>query len=65
VCYVYVLYADKFNRQYIGLTADPEDRVLSFNVKAPKGLTVRYHPWRIVHLETSVTKRKHFFVKVG
>ena len=53
---VYVLYAEVYQKIYIGYTSNLEDRLLSHNELATKGWTVQYRPWRIVHTETFESK---------
>ncbi len=38
----YVLYSEKYDKIYIGFTSDLESRLLSHNMLATKGWTVKY-----------------------
>ncbi len=53
---VYVLYSPTFNKIYIGYTSDLEARILSHNVLAVKGYTLKFRPWEIIHTEFFETK---------
>ena len=47
----YVLYSGKFDKIYIGYTADLIDRFKSHNKLATKGYTVKFRPWKVVIVE--------------
>ena len=53
---VYVLYSTKFDKIYIGYTSDLEQRLLSHNVFANKGYTIKYRPWEILFTEQFASK---------
>jgi len=53
---VYILFSPSHNKIYIGYTSDLERRLLSHNILAPKGYTVRYRPWVLMHTEVFNTK---------
>ncbi|MCF8232801.1 MAG: GIY-YIG nuclease family protein [Bacteroidales bacterium] len=55
---VYVLYATKYDRLYIGFTSDLENRLLSHNSLAKKGFTVKFRPWKLIHTEVFSTQAK-------
>ncbi len=48
---VYVLYSIPFNKIYIGYTSDLKQRLLSHNVLATKGYSIRYRPWVLAYNE--------------
>ncbi len=48
---VYVLYSENFNKIYIGYTSDIEKRLLSHNVLATKGYTIKFRPWVLLYTE--------------
>ncbi|RZJ46959.1 MAG: GIY-YIG nuclease family protein [Chryseobacterium sp.] len=48
---VYILYSSKFDKIYIGYTSDLEQRLLSHNVLATKGYTIKFRPWEILFTE--------------
>ena len=53
---VYILFSPSHNKIYIGYTSDLENRLLSHNHLSPKGYTVRYRPWVLIHTEVFHTK---------
>jgi putative endonuclease len=48
---VYILYSDNHGIHYVGYTSDLTKRFISHNSLATKGWTVKYRPWRIIHIE--------------
>lgn len=68
--YVYVLYSDKFNRTYKGMTMDVDKRLSQHNLKQNKS-TKAYTPWRLIHKEGFETRiearerKKYFKTGVG
>ncbi len=54
----YVLFSQRYQKIYIGYSADVEDRLVSHNERATKGYTLKYRPWEIVHTETFNTKKE-------
>jgi putative endonuclease len=48
---VYVLYAPKFDKIYIGMTSNLPARFKSHNELGTKGWTVKFRPWKILHTE--------------
>ena len=55
---VYVLYAPKFDKIYIGYSSDFKTRILFHNKKAKKGWTIRYRPWVVAHTEEFSSKKQ-------
>ena len=53
---VYVLYSSKWNRLYIGETSDLISRISSHNELGTKGFTLRYRPWKVIHVEFVKTR---------
>ncbi|WP_040671081.1 GIY-YIG nuclease family protein [Nitritalea halalkaliphila] len=53
---VYALYSQKFDKLYIGFTANLEQRLLSHNVLGKKGWSIKFRPWTVLHIETFETK---------
>jgi putative endonuclease len=47
----YVLYSQKFDKIYIGHTADLITRFYFHNELAIKGYTIKYRPWIVVYVE--------------
>ncbi|MAT55999.1 MAG: endonuclease [Saprospirales bacterium] len=52
----YVLYSPKYQKIYIGQTADLDQRMLSHNVLSEKGFTSRFRPWVIIYTEEYLTR---------
>ena len=53
---VYILFSSKFNKHYVGYTSDLENRLLSHNLLATKGYTIKYRPWVLIHTKKFETK---------
>ena len=54
--YTYVLYSEIYDKIYIGFTSDLEKRLLSHNILAAKGWTIKYRPWKLVYTENFEVK---------
>lgn len=54
--YTYVLYAEAFNKIYVGFTSNLQGRVEAHNHPLNKGYTRKYQPWRLLYSETFLTK---------
>jgi putative endonuclease len=48
--HVYVIYSEKFDKIYIGMSTDLEKRVFAHN-HLPKGWTKNFRPWVLVYSE--------------
>jgi putative endonuclease len=48
---VYVLYAVKHEKIYIGYTTSLIERFKSHNLLSTKGYTIKFRPWVVVHVE--------------
>lgn len=48
---VYVLFSEKYNKIYVGYTSHLINRFLSHNTLSTKGYTVKFRPWKVVHIE--------------
>ena len=46
-CYLYILYSDKLEKYYTGISRDPEERLLYHNT-SQKGWTKRGRPWKLI-----------------
>jgi len=55
---VYALYSEKFNKIYIGFTADIELRMKYHNEISEKGWTCRFRPWKLIYSEDYQTKQE-------
>ena len=53
---VYALYSVGFDKIYIGMTSNMEERLKSHNELAKKGWTKNFRPWKIIHMEAFQTK---------
>ena len=49
--YLYVLWSGSAKRFYIGISIDPQHRLLQHN-QSTRGWTARYRPWHLVHQES-------------
>ncbi len=48
---VYILYSEKYCKTYVGFTSDLMERFKSHNLLATKGFTVKFRPWKVIHVE--------------
>ena len=55
--FVYVLWSERSHRFYVGLSEDPEKRLIQHNT-AWSGWTARHQPWKLVHSEKFDTYRE-------
>ena len=55
--HVYVLYSEKFQKIYIGMTSNLEERLKSHNELGTKGWTIKFRPWQIVYQEQFEDKK--------
>ncbi len=53
---VYALYSKSYNKIYIGMTSNIDERFKSHNELAKKGWTKSYRPWSIVYNEEHIGK---------
>ncbi len=53
---VYILYSEKFNKTYVGVTSNLIARFRSHNLLGTKGWTIRYRPWKVIYIEFFETK---------
>ena len=56
--YTYVIYSDKHQKIYIGFTKNLDERLFDHNVRAKKGYTIRFRPWRIVYHKEFETEKE-------
>ncbi|MGZ5280736.1 MAG: GIY-YIG nuclease family protein [Bacteroidia bacterium] len=52
----YVLYSTKYSKIYIGYTSNLPERLLSHNIYAKKGFTIKFRPWEVIHKEAFSSK---------
>jgi len=55
---VYVLHYPKFNKIYIGISSNLDERTISHNQKGTKGRTIKFRPWSLVYTESFKTKKE-------
>jgi putative endonuclease len=48
---VYILYSHSSGKTYTGMTSDLINRFQFHNSKSTKGFTLRYRPWKVIHVE--------------
>ena len=54
---VYILFSDKHNKTYVGFTSNLIERYKSHNVLGTKGYTIKFRPWKVIHVEFYSTKK--------
>ncbi|WP_445455466.1 GIY-YIG nuclease family protein [Flavobacterium sp. HNIBRBA15423] len=54
---VYILFSEKHNKNYVGYTSNLIERFKSHNLLATKGYTIKFRPWKVVHVEFYTTKK--------
>ena len=66
---VYILYSEKFNKNYTGFTSNLIERFKSHNVLGTKGHTLKFRPWSVIHVEffssKSETMKREKYLKSG
>ena len=63
---VYILYSERFNKNYTGFTSNLIERFNSHNHLATKGFTLKFRPWAVIHVEffyskSEAMKREKYF----
>ncbi len=63
---VYILYSEKFNKNYTGYTSNLIERFKSHNFLGTKGYTLKFRPWDVVYVEffyskSEAMKREKYF----
>ena len=53
---IYVLYSEKYNKIYVGVTSNIEERFKSHNELGTKGWTMKFRPWIIIYTEEYIEK---------
>jgi putative endonuclease len=56
--HVYVLYSENFQKIYIGMTSNLEERFKSHNELGTKGWTIKFRPWIILFTEQFDSKKE-------
>jgi putative endonuclease len=68
---VYILYSEKFNKNYTGFTSNLIERFKSHNYLETKRYTLEFRPWIVIHIELFIYKseamkrEKYFKTGVG
>ncbi len=55
---VYILYSEKFGKNYTGFTSNLIARFNSHNLLETKGNTLKFRPWKVIHVEFFDSKYK-------
>ena len=63
---VYILYSERFNKNYTGFTSNLIERFKSHNYLGTKGFTLKFRPWTVIHVEffnskSEAMKREKYF----
>ncbi|MGE4289509.1 MAG: GIY-YIG nuclease family protein [Salinivirgaceae bacterium] len=53
---VYILFSEKYQKHYTGFTSDLISRFHSHNELSTKGWTIKYRPWKVIHVEFFASK---------
>jgi putative endonuclease len=53
---VYILFSEKHQKHYTGFTSDLISRYHSHNELSTKGWTIKYRPWKVIHVEFFTSK---------
>ena len=66
---VYILYSERFKKNYTGFTSSLIERFQSHNQLATKGYTVKFRPWVVIHVEFFYSKseamKREKYLKTG
>jgi putative endonuclease len=66
---VYILYSEKFNKNYTGFTSNLIERFKSHNHLETKGYTLKFRPWIIIQSEFFNSKseaiKREKYLKTG
>ncbi|WP_299765218.1 GIY-YIG nuclease family protein [uncultured Dokdonia sp.] len=55
---VYILYSQKHQKSYTGISSNLISRFHSHNKYATKGWTISYRPWIVIHIEFFESKKE-------
>ena len=65
----YILYSEKFNKNYTGFTSNLIERFKSHNFIGTKGHTLKFRPWKVIHVEFFPSKaeamKREKYLKTG
>lgn len=66
---IYILYSEKFNKNYTGYTSNLIERFKSHNILETKGYTLKFRPWKVIHVEFYNSKsdamKREKYLKTG
>ena len=66
---VYILFSEDYNRTYVGFTSNLIARFKSHNSMGVKGFTIKFRPWKVIHVEFYDSKsealKREKFLKTG
>ncbi|TPG38175.1 GIY-YIG nuclease family protein [Flavobacterium pectinovorum] len=66
---VYILFSEKFNKNYTGYTSNLIERFKSHNILEIKGYTLKFRPWKVIHVEffnsKSEAMKREKYLKTG
>ena len=55
---VYILFSEKHDKTYVGFTTNLIERIKSHNYLGTKGFTIKFRPWKVIHIEFYSTKKE-------
>jgi len=53
---VYILFSEAYSKTYVGFTSNLIERFKSHNYMSKKGYTIKFRPWKVIHVEFFTTK---------
>ncbi len=66
---VYILFSEDYNKTYVGFTPNLIARFKSHNSMGVKGFTMKFRPWKVIHVEFYGSKsealKREKFLKTG
>ncbi len=66
---VYILFSEKHNKTYVGFTSNLIERFKSHNILGTKGYTIKFRPWKVIHVEFYISKseamQREKYLKTG
>ncbi|AWK04520.1 endonuclease [Flavobacterium crocinum] len=66
---VYILYSEKFKKNYTGFTSNLIERFKSHNLLEKKGYTLKFRPWVVIYVEffnsKSEAMKREKYLKTG
>ncbi|MEA9414029.1 MULTISPECIES: GIY-YIG nuclease family protein [unclassified Flavobacterium] len=62
----YILYSEKFNKNYTGYTSNLIERFKSHNFLETKGYTIKFRPWEVIFYSSkSEAMKREKYLKSG